>query len=154
MQIIKRMPIPTYEIECQECGSVIHFRASESQRDMIACPVCGVIVWTMTARKLEGHADPPGEPGPRGVSFRINLNDNIKVKLTEYGKNIYRSQFDDLNRTLKRKGVPLCSRPEPDIDAEGYTKMQMWCFMELFGPHIGLGKQNFIEPLEVVCETQ
>lgn len=82
MQIIKRMPIPTYEIECQECGSVIHFRAAESQRDKIACPVCGVTVWTMNALKLEGHADPPGEPGPRGVPYFTN-GDKIRAMTDE-----------------------------------------------------------------------
>ena len=82
MQIIKRMPIPTYEIECQECGSVIHFRAAESQCDKIACPVCGVTVWTMNALKLEGHADPSGEPGPCGVPCFTN-GDKIRAMTDE-----------------------------------------------------------------------
>lgn len=82
MQIIKRMPIPTYEIECQECGSVIHFCAAESRCDQIACPVCGVTVWTMNAIKLEGHADPSGEPGQRGVPCSTN-GDKIRAMTDE-----------------------------------------------------------------------
>lgn len=79
MQIIKRMPIPTYEIECQECGSVIHFRAAESQRDQIACPVCGVTVWTMNARKLEGHADPSdvAPPMTHGDKLRAKNDEEL-----------------------------------------------------------------------------
>ena len=98
MQIIKHMPIPIYEIECKECGSVIHFRAAESQRDMIACPVCGVTVWTMNARKLEGHADPPGEPGPCGVPCSTN-GDKIRAMTDEeLAEWIYKVQDEDALR--------------------------------------------------------
>lgn len=118
MQIIKRMPIPFYEIECQECGSVIHFRAAESQCDKIACPVCGVTVWTMNALKLEGHADPPGEPGPCGVPCSTN-GDKIRAMTDEELANLLQEYTcpEDLGgvnqcekKPLELVNVSICSK--------------------------------------------
>lgn len=43
MIVVKRNPIPLYEIECYECKSVIRFQAGEvDASEFITCPVCGV----------------------------------------------------------------------------------------------------------------
>ena len=84
----------------------------------------------------------------------VNLNDTVRFKLTEHGKEVYRAQFDELNEFLKSKRAPLCPRPEPDIDAEGYTKMQLWNFMEVFGPHTGMGLKPCIEPINIVVDVE
>lgn len=79
----------------------------------------------------------------------INLNDTVKFKLTDYGKDIWYHQYDELNR-LSRKEI---IKPEfPKVDEDGYTSMQLWCFMELYGPHIHWNAKNVIEPLELICE--
>ena len=79
--------------------------------------------------------------------LKINLNDIIKVKLTPYGSEIYYKQFDDVN---KRYGREICEPRMPKIDKEGYTEFQLWQFMELYGEHIGVCKQNVIDPIDIV----
>lgn len=80
---------------------------------------------------------------------RINLNEVIKVKLTDLGKDIYYHQFDELNR---RRGRIVIEPFFPKEDAEGYTKFQLWEFMEIYGKHIGMAQPNVIKPLEIVYE--
>ena len=78
----------------------------------------------------------------------INLNDKVRFKLTDLGREIYYHQYDDLIAI----GVQI--RPEyPEEDADGYASMQLWGFVELYGPHIGMAKQNVIEPLNLIVDV-
>jgi len=88
---------------------------------------------------------PSAEPEP----IRINLNEPIKVKLTGWGKEIYYHQYDRINRIAGRE---ICKPKFPKEDENGYTKFQLWCFMELYGEHMGMTLPNVIEPLEIVYE--
>ena len=71
----------------------------------------------------------------------FNINDYVKVKLTEKGKYIYYHQYDEINADiLKTCGKPLDLTPiELKYDDEGYVKFQMWHLMEIFGKHLGNG---------------
>ena len=100
------------------------------------CPYCG----TMIDKKEEQAVQ----------EVRINLNDNIKVRLTNLGKDIYYHQFDDLYKILTNIGEPTF----PKEDADGYTEFQLWYFIELYGKHIGMMKPNVIEPLEIVYKIK
>lgn len=81
------------------------------------------------------------------AEITINLNDKVRFKLTELGREIYYHQFDDLIKL----GAQLT--PErPKEDAEGYASMQLWEFLELYGPHIGMARKNVIEPLNLIAE--
>lgn len=62
-----------------------------------------------------------------------NLNDYIKVKLTDKGKQIYKDYYDNDPPTL-------------DVDDEEYVKFQMWDFMKIFGEHMHMGGP-------MICET-
>ena len=73
---------------------------------------------------------PPAQPEP----IRINLNEPIKVKLTDWGKEIYYHQYD---RTNQIAGREICKPKFPKEDENGYTVFQLWCFMELYGEHMG-----------------
>lgn len=88
---------------------------------------------------------PSAQPEP----IRINLNEPIKVKLTDWGKEIYYHQYD---RTNQIAGREVCKPKFPKEDENGYTEFQLWCFMELYGEHIGMTLPNVIEPLEIVYE--
>lgn len=79
---------------------------------------------------------------------RINLNERIKVRLTDLGKDIYYHQFDNLN---ERAGRCVLKPVYPKTDEDGYTEFQLWVFIELYGRHIGMAKPNVIYPNEIVC---
>ena len=91
------------------------------------------------------HALPSAQQEP----IRINLNESIKVKLTDWGKEIYYHQYDRMNQIAGRE---ICKPKFPKEDENGYTEFQLWCFMELYGEHIGMTLPNVIEPLEIVYE--
>ena len=96
------------------------------------------------AEKLIGKL-PSAQPEP----IRINLNEPIKVKLTDLGKEIYYHQYD---RTNQIAGEKICEPRFPKEDENGYTEFQLWCFIELYGEHIGMTMPNVIEPLDIVYE--
>lgn len=77
---------------------------------------------------------------------KINLNDRIKVKLTPIGAEIYYHQFDEIN---KKAGRTVIEPHMPRIDKDGYTDFALWEFIELYGKHIGVGKKNVIEPIDI-----
>ena len=53
MEVVERKPVPLYEKKCQECGSVIRYKASEVYwTGSITCPVCGVSVWAQTIHPI------------------------------------------------------------------------------------------------------
>ena len=88
---------------------------------------------------------PTAQPEP----VRINLNELIKVKLTDWGKEIYYHQYDRINQIVGRE---ICKPKFPKEDENGYTEFQLWCFIELYGEYMGITMPNVIEPLEIVYE--
>lgn len=88
-------------------------------------------------------------PSAQSEPIRINLNEPIKVKLTDWGKEIYYHQYD---RTNQIAGREICKPRFPREDENGYTEFQLWCFIELYGEHMGMTLPNVIEPLEIVYE--
>lgn len=88
-------------------------------------------------------------PSTQPEPIRINLNEPIKVKLTDWGKEIYYHQYDRTNQIAGRK---ICEPKFPKVDENGYTEFQLWCFIELYGEHMGMTLPNVIEPLEIVYE--
>ena len=73
----------------------------------------------------------------------FNLNDNVKVKLTEKGLNILRVDHDEL-----RTHVPsLREFTPPTVDSEGYSTFQLWDLMERFGNQMYMGNTNY--PIEM-----
>lgn len=94
---------------------------------------------------------PSEQPEQRKGTMLLNLNDNIKVKLTDLGKDIYYHQYD---RTNKFVGKEICKPSFPKEDENGYTEFQLWCFMELYGPHMGMTLPNVIQPLDLIIEPE
>lgn len=78
---------------------------------------------------------------------KINLNDRIRVRLTPLGVKIFYSQFDELNLSLGRK---VLESHMPAIDKDGYTEMQLWYFIQLYGSYIGVGRENVVETLDII----
>lgn len=66
----------------------------------------------------------------------FNINDYVKVKLTEKGQYIYYHQFDDMNEVIQQIDGSLISPPELKYDDDGYVELQMWHLMEIFGRYL------------------
>lgn len=83
--------------------------------------------------------------------IKINLNDMIKVKLTNFGKTIYRHQCEEINAVT---GSKICKIEYPTEDEDGYAEFQLWDFMQLYGRYMSMGSPNVIEPLEIICKRR
>ena len=81
---------------------------------------------------------------------KINLNDRVKVKLTPLGAEIYYHQYDEVDKKIKANGGKGFEPTMPEIDKDGFTEIQLWHFIELYGEHIGMCKPNVIKPLDIV----
>jgi hypothetical protein len=66
----------------------------------------------------------------------FNINDSVKVKLNAQGVAIIEALHNEIYKMVKSP------RPFhlPMVDEEGYTRFQLWDLMEIFGPHVGLGR--------------
>ena len=74
-------------------------------------------------------------------TITINLNDFVKVKLTDVGKDIYYHQNDELNEAIRQRGGRPVEARMPKVDEDGYTSFQLHDLMTLYGPHIAVWKQ-------------
>ena len=72
----------------------------------------------------------------------FNINNIIKVRLTDRGKDIFYHQHDELNDFY---GKEILKPRYPDVDEDGFTSFQLWHFMEIYGPHTHIGMDNYIE---------
>jgi len=60
--------------------------------------------------------------------MKVNINNYVKVKLTNYGLNILKSKHKEFEQ-LK-------------TDKEGYTEFQLWELMNIFGAYMYLSSVN------------
>ena len=80
---------------------------------------------------------------------QLNLNCIIKVKLTDYGKDIFYHQYDELNKwVMARGGDPIKPR-FPDVDSDGYSQFQLWYFMHVYRECMRLAAPEVIQPLNI-----
>ena len=83
---------------------------------------------------------------------KLNLNDVVKVKLTDLGKDIYYHQYDEIIERQKAKGVCPIIPSFPKVDKDGYTEFQLWYFIQLYGSHIGMGMPNILQDVNIYIE--
>lgn len=70
--------------------------------------------------------------------MKMNLNDTVKVKLTDEGIKILKERYQYFNRMLAKQSIPI--EPfELKLDAEGYYHAQLWHLLEDFGDKVFLG---------------
>ena len=74
--------------------------------------------------------------------MKININEYVKVKLTEDGFRILRQQHKDFWEAV---GKPDHQHIEPNVDVEGYSKFQLHVLMNQFGSHMRLGRLSPFE---------
>ena len=87
------------------------------------------------------------------AKMKINLNDIIKVKLTDHGTEVwidyYKNLIKDDSIADKR---PYIRNRWPDPDDDGYVSIQLWKFMQIFGEHLAMMDFPVILPAEIVVE--
>ena len=87
------------------------------------------------------------------MEIKINLNETVKVKLTDYGKDVYYHRFDDLNKRIIKNGGKPIEPHFPKEDENGYCEMQLWGLMDLYGNYMSMGPQNVFKPFQIIYEN-
>lgn len=72
---------------------------------------------------------------------RFNINNWVKVKLTEEGLDLLEQSHYDLYESI---GKPPREWVKPVVDENGYSKFQMWDLMNKFGKYTTLGSKLHI----------
>lgn len=73
---------------------------------------------------------------------KLNWNSKVKVKLTDYGKDIYFHQYDH----LIERGISI-TPAYPIEDDDGFISFRLWIFMSLYGPYISMTSKPIIEDI-------
>lgn len=76
------------------------------------------------------------------MDFKVNINQEVKVKLTEYGISILKEQHDELNKWIETRGGKGLGEFELRLDEDGYYSTQIWMLMNQFGHVIRMGNKN------------
>lgn len=76
------------------------------------------------------------------MDFKVNVNMNVKVKLTDFGVSILKTQHDELNELIKDRGGQGIGDFYTKVDDDGYYEMQLWSLMNRFGPYMSPTQQS------------
>ena len=78
--------------------------------------------------------------------MKFNINDDVKVKLTQFGWDVHKAHW-----------LPYCDSLEeyerhmkPKVDKNGYTKFQLWDLMRIFGETMYNGNMNKPFDMEII----
>lgn len=82
------------------------------------------------------------------ITHTININDYIKVKLTDKGKDIYYDYY--VNYYQEEDYIYKNTACEAKVDINGYTKMQLHEFMQIFGNRIPFGYNDIFENNNII----
>lgn len=75
--------------------------------------------------------------------LRLNLNSTVRFKLTDKGRELHKYDFEEF-WNYRNRPASVVYRPLKE-DEEGYSKMQLWDFMNIFGKYISLGCELPVE---------
>jgi hypothetical protein len=76
------------------------------------------------------------------MKIEFNINEYVKVKLTDAGRKELKKQHTDL---YSRYHQTIPEYQPPKEDEEGYSKWQLWHLMSTFGDKLYLGCPNMFE---------
>jgi hypothetical protein len=86
-----------------------------------------------------------------GEKMKFNINENVKVKLTDFGGSVLRKQHDELRKAYSNV-IDFPKFQEPEKDENGYSKFQLWALMESLGSYCGMAKEYPFET-EIILST-
>lgn len=81
------------------------------------------------------------------MKVAINMNEYVKVKLTQHGIDVLSKSWDELLQNFPKAG----EFNPPQVDSDGYSRFQLWELFSKFGREISLGRENCFD-LEIVFE--
>jgi hypothetical protein len=87
--------------------------------------------------------------------MKFNVNDNVKVKLTDKGRIALQENHQKFlarmeAHSLKVSNLLKVFTPKKE-DANGWSTWQLWHLMEELGPHISIGMDPPFEPNIEIC---
>ena len=75
---------------------------------------------------------------------QFNINNDVKVRLTEHGRAILKADIDSIDYCGQQELIDYAhERAKPDVD--GYNTFHMWQLMSIFGSHMYNGAKNVFE---------
>jgi hypothetical protein len=78
------------------------------------------------------------------IPFNININDQVKVRVTAVGHRALKSDHFELFRERGHtRAMELYTPPREDTD--GWSTWTMWDLMRRLGPHMRMGNPSPIE---------
>lgn len=81
--------------------------------------------------------------------MKINLNQEVKVKITEYGHQILRDEHRAIREMFPSSDLEY---KEPKVDDEGYSVMQMHNVMSHFGKYMYMGAVKLPIEMAIVVD--
>lgn len=81
--------------------------------------------------------------------MKLNINDKVKVRLTDKGRDELRAQYEDLQLVC----TSLRPYKEPVEDAEGYSEWKLWDLMSRFGELMCNGGDLYFD-VEIIIPEQ
>lgn len=80
----------------------------------------------------------------------FNINSTVKIKLTKFGKELHKKQWEDFWSSIgKLDEFPYTP---PKEDENGYCEFQLWDLMEKFGAYCGLGRVPLFDTVILIDE--
>ena len=79
---------------------------------------------------------------------KVNLNERIAVKLTDFGKEVCFHRYDQLYKLTQKE---VFKQKYPKVDSRGYTTFQLLEFINTFGRFMEIGTPEVIQPLDIIC---
>lgn len=64
------------------------------------------------------------------MEIKFNINDKVKVKLTDFGRSEYKKILDERRKNAPHEYNDLFKMP---IEKDGYSEWQLWILMANFG---------------------
>lgn len=83
----------------------------------------------------------------------FNINENVKVRLTPFGHQMLKANYNKLFLRTPNGIEYLYNHPytAPQEDEEGWSKWQMWTLMEELGEYCGMGyKLPFETTIQII----
>lgn len=71
--------------------------------------------------------------------MKFNINDKVRVRLTDRGRRILREQHIELSMQIPAMRSPWKQYVPPKEDADGWSEWTLWDLMNRFGPYLHPG---------------